>query len=148
MASPEASEMEGVGLDLYKWTLGTLSLSRRRGWGYNRLNPPVRKRVRLARLGKRRQRSLKIRRLARFRLSWLSPFTYLAKLRDAYVRLLQAASDKFVFCESASFPALSSAGTATVPFGDFKAKDRELNELLKVYLSRTRTHLILPHDDD
>lgn len=140
--------MSGYGPDFYRWMIQTLTSSTT---GYRRLNPPARRRrVRIARLGKTGLKSLKIKRFSRLRLSWLSPFALLAKLRDTYVSLLLAASNKLASAEGlvmGPFPGLPADGTPRAPFGKIQAKEYEIQRLLEIYLSMTHKQLIFTSND-
>lgn len=143
MEDSSSQMLTRFGSDFYRWIIQILSSPRR---GYTRLRRENfrRRRVQLARLGGRR--SLKLKRFPRLKFRWFSPFALLAKLRDAYVDLMLAASSRI---KAAEFMAMGSFAAAipvrsSEPFGPIQAKEYDTKVLVELYRSMTQNQLILP----
>lgn len=96
------------------------------------------------RLGNHKRRSFKLRRIPKLHFRWISPFSLLAKLRDAYVNLLVAASAKMSYTDAlamSNFAGLS--GTMRPSFGEIAPKEYETRILVELYKSVAQNQLIV-----
>ncbi|KAH7281721.1 hypothetical protein KP509_36G060300 [Ceratopteris richardii] len=154
MATPQSADVSAFRIEFIRSLLSSLSSSGR-ARGYRRLNPTPSTRRRRVRLSLPKFRKLRVKPILRIgslsrmrlRLAWMSPSKLLAKLRDAYVTFLQAASYKIALTEGLSgFPGAPSQH-GFFPFQvpssrrSMTSQERELDKMLEVYLARLRLHL-------